>query len=164
MSNRLDLTYYFQTVIKTAFDKYLQEAAPNGTLRKFSKNLGLNSGAISLILRGKRGLNYEAAEKVVTSLGLTIEQKNSFMRSLAEYKGRRFAPVSRGDVSFNTTISIDEFAGDRNYFVEFYLSQEKLVQLTPAIKKFVAELKEFSLERQSPDSSHLSFRVEKGIA
>lgn len=91
MSNQ----FYFQQVIREAYDKYLQENPGQASLRKFAKIMGLNSGNLSQILRGQRGLRPLNAAKVADNLKLNSFERTRFMRSLSEYKGRNLGAQSQ---------------------------------------------------------------------
>jgi len=81
-------SFYFQTVINDAYDKYLKETSGQTSLRKFAKIVGLNSGNLSQILRGQRGLRPANAIKVADNLKLDSSERARFLKSLSEYKGR----------------------------------------------------------------------------
>ena len=87
--------FYFQQVIREAYDKYLQENQGQASLRKFAKIMGLNSGNLSQILRGQRGLRPLNASKVADNLNLDSFERTRFMRSLSEYKGRNLGAQSQ---------------------------------------------------------------------
>jgi transcriptional regulator with XRE-family HTH domain len=87
--------FYFQQAIQEAYDKYLQENQGQASLRKFAKLMGLNSGNLSQILRGQRGLRPLNATKVVDNLKLNSFERTRFLRSLAEYKGRNLGAQSQ---------------------------------------------------------------------
>lgn len=49
------------------------------SIRAFSKKLDLNSGALSQIMRGKRRISKDFAEKIIEKLDLSVEEKADFL-------------------------------------------------------------------------------------
>jgi uncharacterized protein (TIGR02147 family) len=59
------------------------------SLRAFAKSLGLNSGALSEILSGKRVPSYALANKIIDSLALLPETEEKFLYSLSQFQRSR---------------------------------------------------------------------------
>jgi DNA-binding Lrp family transcriptional regulator len=77
---------------------------PRYSLRAFAKALGISAAALSMILRGERGMSSTLAGKVSKRLGLNLEASEHFVRtSSRRVKG---AP----DVSKFLQLPIDQFA------------------------------------------------------
>jgi len=59
-----------------------KETDPMLTLRKFSGFLGINSGVVSALLRGRRSMSVSDAVKVLRKLELNALDEASFIKSL----------------------------------------------------------------------------------
>jgi uncharacterized protein (TIGR02147 family) len=60
------------------------ERNPRYSVRAFARALDINDGALSQILSGKRIPAYRTAQRIIRALGLTPEEEQSFLASLAE--------------------------------------------------------------------------------
>lgn len=80
--------FYFQSVMWEAYQAYLRESQDRASLRGFAKTIGLNSGTLSLIFKGRRSLNNRNASKVADLLKLNSAEKELFVRSVALYKSK----------------------------------------------------------------------------
>jgi uncharacterized protein (TIGR02147 family) len=60
------------------------ERNPRYSVRAFARALDINDGALSQILSGKRIPAYRTALRIIRSLGLTPEEEQNFLGSLAE--------------------------------------------------------------------------------
>src|SRR5277367_6337903 len=60
------------------------ERNPRYSVRAFARALDINDGALSQILSGKRVPAYRTAQRIIRSLGLTPEEEQNFLGSLAE--------------------------------------------------------------------------------
>src|SRR4051812_6761749 len=60
------------------------ERNPRYSVRAFARALDINDGALSQILSGKRIPAYRTAQRIIRALGLTPEEEQGFLGSLAE--------------------------------------------------------------------------------
>lgn len=76
-----------------------QRKNPSFSLRAFAKNLGINHGALSQILGGKRTPSYQMATKIMMGLELSKTEEKEFLYSIAkeqfESKPERMNPILR---------------------------------------------------------------------
>ncbi len=54
---------------------------PRWSQRAFAKRLGLSSGALSEILRGKRRLNFNLKQRILQRLDFTLDEREAFLQS-----------------------------------------------------------------------------------
>ena len=72
------------------------ERNPRYSTRAFAKALGFNHGALSQIISGKRIPSYRTAKRLIEALGLSPDQEQSFLQSLAmKHATRNLQRVSR---------------------------------------------------------------------
>ncbi len=65
------------------------ERNPRYSLRAFAKALSIDIGTLSQILSGKRLLSYKKSEQVLDLLELNLDEKETFLQSLArEHKNQ----------------------------------------------------------------------------
>jgi hypothetical protein len=103
--------------------------------------MGLNSGNLSQILRGQRGLRPLNATKVAENLKLSSFERTRFLRSLSEYKGRNLG-AQRQETLLMLKVP------DR------YLPEIKKLAL-----RFEAEIRQYE-EREPQDSSNVFVALE----
>jgi uncharacterized protein (TIGR02147 family) len=79
------------------------EKNPQYSLRAFSKSLGVDIGVVSRVFANKRTLSFPIAERMVSALGLTLEEKRFFLDSVAEEQRNRMlsTPLSNEKVNFS---------------------------------------------------------------
>jgi len=71
----LDYRFYLKRLLEEKSGEI-----PGYSLRKFSMQLGINPGRLSLILRGKEGLSKVSAEKIAAALSLSKLEKEYFIQ------------------------------------------------------------------------------------
>jgi uncharacterized protein (TIGR02147 family) len=68
---------------------------PNYSLRAFANNIGINHGALSQILSGKRIPSYKMMQKILIELDLEQSEEDSFIQSLLEaYKEKNLKRIN----------------------------------------------------------------------
>lgn len=82
------------------------ERNPRYSLRAFCRSLSMDPGAMSRILAGKQPLSLKAAHKISAQLDLTPLERQSFLRSVVEGRGRREAEENLEPMS--TSIPVRE--------------------------------------------------------
>lgn len=82
--------FFFQTFLRKELEKYLSSDISSPSLRKFSTKLGVNSGTLSKVLSGQRGLNAENTARIIKSLNITEVEKNLFLKSIVEFRSKHF--------------------------------------------------------------------------
>lgn len=73
---------YYRELLESELDKRI-DANSTYSLRAFAKRLGVDPGALSKILNGKKLITFELAEKITLGLQLDPEQKHEFFTSVA---------------------------------------------------------------------------------
>lgn len=74
---------YYREVLQTKLSERIARN-PRYSLRSFAQHLGIQPGALSQILSGKRYLSPKAARKLFTLLSLTPEQETLFIQSILQ--------------------------------------------------------------------------------
>lgn len=76
-------TPFYRTCIQEELSKRC-EKNPRYSLRAFARSLGFEASVVSQILAGKRVPSFKTAQKLTESLGLSPEEADHFLASLAE--------------------------------------------------------------------------------
>ena len=126
-----DLPFY-QACIKSELNRRLKKN-PVYSLRAFARALKFEAGVISQYISGKRIPSYKAAQKLVLELGLSPEQKNSFLASLANHHQSRgltrLSPAFRSNAIAiePKALSVDLFQviGDWHHYAILLLTEIK---------------------------------------
>ncbi len=91
-------------------EKFAETKARNPayTLRAYSRKLGLNSGALSTILNGKRRVSYKLAERIVDKLLLDPQERAEVLGSFPD-RNRHIRPERKGEIQKYLQLSADQF-------------------------------------------------------
>ncbi len=100
-----DPNFYFVRVLQSEFNSRLRKNS-GYSLRAFAKHLLLNPAELSLILRNKRGMTDQKAERITKILCLSPKEKEAFLNSLAA--SRRKTRSKQLEDSKKNPIEIEE--------------------------------------------------------
>jgi uncharacterized protein (TIGR02147 family) len=147
------------------------EKNPKYSLRAFAKALGLDSSALSQILRGQRFLSEEKAETILDKLNLSFDERENFLNSLVRARvnagkkrmssaqKNRVRDVSQNLVSASRELTADVFrtVSDWYHYAILELTQvshfendaqwisKRLGITQPEVVSAIARLKELEL-------------------
>jgi uncharacterized protein (TIGR02147 family) len=75
-------TSFYKSILEEELAKRT-EKNPRYSLRAMAKAIGLEPGALSQFLSGKRIPSYKMAQRIIAAIGLSPEQESDFLNSLA---------------------------------------------------------------------------------
>lgn len=98
-------TESYETFLKEELERRTK-ANPQYSLRAFARHLGMSSGELSEIIRGKRKLSLKATQKIAQALGLTTTEA----KHLGYLVQKKNGGIVEGKVNLSTrNLSIDMF-------------------------------------------------------
>jgi uncharacterized protein (TIGR02147 family) len=141
----MDVEPFYMTTLKAGL-RLRKTRSPSYSLRAFARDLDLNPGTLSLVLRGKRRLSYQDSHKIAEKLNLDPIERSTFVESLCVPK-QSLDQISVNyeerfilDGSYESVIcewehfilldlfDLDDFRNDVTYFAEKLGVDETRVQ------------------------------------
>ena len=93
---------------------------PKYSLRAFAASLKLSPSFLSKVLSGKRSLTLKTANKILPSLDLSPQEKESFLHLVFEDRQTSTPSPKQGQVEDYALLTIDAFSIILNFFIVFW--------------------------------------------
>lgn len=102
----MDAQIYLQQKLREKLSE-LQAKNPAYSLRAFSRKLGLNSGVVSSVLNGKRGVSRNTAVQIADRLGLDPQERSELLTQFPERRRQRHVESRR--IHAHAQLNADQF-------------------------------------------------------